>query len=205
VGKSRVHGLGGIMESQEIFRRIFHMTAVVYLVYYLLPEELLPGFYKWYGVLIIVFIALIVEGVRLRTGRIFFGLRKYEKKQISAFAWFSIGMGCALLLFKMEYVVPVVIGMAFTDPLIGEIKRRRKKLYPIIPLIFYGAIVFLCLFFLTEISMILLSIFTVLATISAIFAEKWNIKYIDDDFLMIIIPLVVLNALDYIFSLLDFV
>ena len=193
------------MESQEIFRRIFHMTAVVYLAYYLLPEELLPGFYKRYGVLIIVFIALFVEGVRLKTGKIFFGLRKYEKKQISAFAWFAIGMGCALLLFKMEYVVPVVIGMAFTDPLIGEIKRRREKLYPVIPIIFYGTIVFLCLFFLTEVTIILLILFTLMATLSAIFAEWWKIKYIDDDFLMIVIPLVVLSALDYIFSFLDLI
>lgn len=191
------------MESQEIFRRIFHMTAVVYLTYYVLPEELILGFYKWYGVLIIVFIALFVEGVRLKTGKIFFGLRKYEKKQISAFAWFAIGMGCALFLFKMEYVVPVVIGMAFTDPLIGEIKRRREKLYPILPLIFYGVVVFLCLFFLTEISLILLILFALLATISAIFAEWWKIKYIDDDFLMIVIPLVVLSALDYFLNFLD--
>ncbi|UCG70102.1 MAG: hypothetical protein JSV09_03555 [Thermoplasmata archaeon] len=193
------------MESQEIFRRIFHMTAVVYLVYYILPEELLPGFYKWYGVLIVILFALSVEGVRLKTGKIFFGLRKYEKRQISAFAWFAIGMGCALLLFKMEYVVPVVIGMAFTDPLIGEIKRRREKLYPTLPLIFYGAIVFLCLFFLTEVAIILLILFTFLATISAIFAEWWKVKYIDDDFLMLVIPLVVLSALDYFFTLLDLI
>lgn len=190
------------MKKAELLRRIFHMTAVVYLVYYLLPKELFPGFYKWYGVFIIVCIVLIFEGVRLKKGKLFFGLRNYEKKRISAFAWFAIGMGLALLFFKMVYVVPVVIGMAFIDPLIGEIKRRKKSLYPMVPSVIYGIIVFPCLMLLSKMSMVPLILFTLTATFSAISAEHWDIKYVDDDFLMIVIPLLALSALDVLFSLL---
>ncbi len=201
MGKSRVHGLVAIMEKAELFRRIFHMTAIVYLLYYLLPEELVPGFYKWYGVVIIVFITLIVEGMRIKRGALFFGLRKYEKRRMSAFAWFAIGMGIALLWFKMVFVVPVVIGMAIIDPLIGEIKRKKEELYPFLPSLIYGLIVFLCLLLISERHIHLKILFTVVATISAISAEHYKSKYIDDDFLMIVIPLFALTCFDYLLSL----
>lgn len=190
------------MEKAEVIRRIFHMTAIVYLLYYLLPEELFPGFYKWYGVVIIVFATLIVEGVRLKTGMLFFGLREYEKMRMSAFAWFAIGMGIALLWFDMVYVVPVVIGMALTDPLIGEIKRKKEELYPLFPSLIYGIIVFLCLLLLSGMFIVLKILFTVVATVSAISAEHYKLKYVDDDFLMIVIPLLALTGLDHLLSLL---
>lgn len=200
MGESRVHGLGGIMESAETFRRIIHMSAIVYLAYYLIPKELFPGFYKWQGVVVIVMGTLIVEGVRLKTKKIPFGMRGYEKKQISAFAWFALGMGIALLFFKMQYVVPCVIGMAVIDPLIGESKRRKKTLYPVLPSLFYGLIMLVCLLLLSNLTLLLILLFTVIGTIFAIFAENWDIKFIDDDFLMLILPLLALSALDYLLS-----
>jgi hypothetical protein len=186
------------MQKPEIFRRIFHMTAMVYLVYYIIPDELSPGFFKWHGVLIIVFAALIAEMLRLRRTKLVFGMRYYEERRISAYAWFALGMGIALLIFEMKYVVPVVIGMAVIDPLIGEVRRRKKRLYPALPSILYGAIMFLSLFILTGISLIWLLLFTVIGTVSAISAEQWDIKYVDDDFLMLVIPLITLAMFDYL-------
>ncbi len=186
------------MEKPEIFRRIFHMTAVVYLVYYLIPEELSPGFFKWHGVLIIVFAALIAEMLRLRRAKLVFGMRYYEERRISAYAWFALGMGIALLIFEMKYVVPVVIGMAVIDPLIGEVRRKKKRLYPTFPSILYGAIMFLSLFILSGMAFIWLLFFTIIGTVSAISAEQWDLKYVDDDFLMLVIPLITLSMFDYL-------
>lgn len=205
MGKGRVRGIVNPMEKAEIFRRIFHMTAFVYLSYYFLPNELSPGFNKQYGVIIILSVVLVVEGLRLRTGKHIFGMRTYEKKRVSALAWFAVGMSMALLLFDMQYVVPVVIGMAFIDPLIGEIRRRKKNLYPILPLLIYEIIVFSCLVILSGYSLIFLMIFSVIATFLAILAEWWDAKYIDDDFLMITIPLLGLCILDYLFTQLGFI
>ncbi len=180
------------------------MTAMIYLFYYLLPEELFPGFFKWYGVVIVLAVVLIAEGLRLKTGKLLFGMRNYEKNRVSAFTWFAIGMSLALLFFKMEYVVPVIIGMALVDPLIGEIRRRKAKLYPFLPSLIYGIILFLCLFILFEMSIIFLVLFSFIATFFAIFAEWWDIKYIDDDFLMAIIPLLALSGLDNLLAWLGF-
>jgi len=200
MGESRVHGLGGIVESAETFRRIVHMSAIVYLAYYLIPEELFPGFYKWYGVIIIMSCVLIFEAIRLKTGKVFFGMRSHEKKRFSAYAWFAMGMGIALLFFKMQYVIPCVIGMAVIDPLIGEIKRRKKALYPPLPSLFYGLIMLVGLLLLSNLTLLLILLFTIIGTIFAIFAENWDIKFIDDDFLMLIIPILALSTLDYLLS-----
>jgi hypothetical protein len=189
------------MISSHLFRRIFHMTAAIYLIYYLLPNVLLPGFYKWYGVLGIVGGTLVVEIIRLRRSKVLFGLREYEKTRISAFAWFALGMGVALLLFEMEFVVPVVIGMAFIDPLIGEIRRNKIELYPLIPLVCYGFIMLICLLFLSSHNFFFVMILTVLGTVTAIAAESLDVKSIDDDFLMIVIPLLVLSGFKFIFDI----
>jgi hypothetical protein len=174
------------------------MTGSFYLVYYLLPEELLPDFYKWQGVVILVAAALIIEAYRIKTGKLVFGMRKYESKQISAYAWFALGMGIALLFFDMVFVVPVVIGMASIDPVIGEIRYRKKKLYPYVPTLLYAIIMFICLFLLSDMQVWAIALFTTVGTISAICAESWNIKAIDDDFLMIMVPLLSLFVLNFI-------
>jgi uncharacterized membrane protein YfcA len=44
----------------------------------------------------------------------------------------------------------------------------------------------------------ILVLFTIVGTFCAIYAESWNFKAIDDDFLMIVVPLMVLFALDYL-------
>jgi hypothetical protein len=170
------------------------MTGSFYLVYYLLPEELIPGFFKRYGVVILMAVALIVEAIRLKTGKLVFGMRKYESKQVSAYAWFALGTGLALLFFDMIFVVPVVIGMATIDPIIGEIRHRKKRLYPAVPSILYAIIMFSCLLLLSDIPNWILVYFTLIGTFFAIYAESWNIKAIDDDFLMIIVPLLALSV-----------
>jgi hypothetical protein len=185
------------MEKPHLVRRVFHMTASFYLVYYLLPEEILPGFPKWYGVIILMAAALLMEAGRLKTGKLVFGMRKYERSQISAYAWFALGMGLALIFFDMIFVVPVVIGMAIIDPIIGEIRRRNKELYPLVPSISYSIIMVICLFLLSDLELGILVLFTVVGTFSAIYAESWNIKAVDDDFLMIIVPLLALSVLNF--------
>lgn len=188
------------MEKAEWFRISMHMTAAIYLIYYLLPEQLVPGFYKWFGVILIASVALMIEGLRLITGKLLFGMKLYEKRCISAFAWFTIGMSIALIWFEMRYVVPVIIGFAFIDPLIGEIKQRKERLYPILPSMLYGSIMFSGLLLLSGMGIVILMLFMLIATFSAILAECWDIKFMDDNFLMIVVPLLSLSVLDYIFS-----
>lgn len=193
------------MEKNAVFRRLAHMGSAGFLVYYLLPDELAPnaapGFHKWHGVLIIMIVVLVFEILRLRYNKVFFGLRPYERHQISAFAWFTIGCGCALLVYERRFVIPAILGMSFIDPMWGECKVRKRSIYPSAPAVVYAVLVFIALYWLTDFSVMVLLGFTIVGTLSAIFSECWNTRIIDDDFLLVMVPLSAMTAFDYILSL----
>lgn len=173
------------------FRRIFHLCAPVFLLYYLVPFDMWGiGVTKQFTLLMTLFIVLIIEAIRMYREKIFFGLRDYEGRQISAYAWAGVGITLAFLFFSKTFVVPVIFAMAWIDPLIGELKKREGKiLYPILPAICYAVIFFLFVFYLSDLNIIIVLILTTIGTLSALLAEYPHIKYIDDDFLMIIVPL----------------
>lgn len=180
------------MDYGHLFRRAFHLCAPLILVYYVLPDRLL-GISKEALLLLGLFGLLVLEAVRLFTGRIFFGLREYEKGQISAFAWAGIGVTIAFLFFPMPFVVCSVVGLGWTDPLIGEMRKRKMmRYYPATPLAVYFLIAVACLFVFSEISMIQVFILGFVCSVAAISVEKPKLP-IDDDFLMLVVPLIVLT------------
>ncbi|MFQ6120846.1 MAG: hypothetical protein ACE5KE_13315 [Methanosarcinales archaeon] len=174
------------------------MTAPIYLVYYLLPNDLGIGFPKQYVILIVLSLVLLIEAIRIKTNRVFFGLREYERWQISAFAWAAIGIALSFLFFPKKFVVPTIIGMAFIDPMIGEIQIHKKEWYPFVPALCYALILLVCLILWSTYSVRYILLFTVVGTIVAIASEYPKYKYIDDDFLMLMAPLVVLTFLDFL-------
>ncbi len=177
------------------FRRVFHLCAPIFLVYYLVPYDMWGiGVTKHFTLLMILLVVLIIEAVRMFREKIFFGLRDYEGRQISAFAWAGVGITLAFLFFSKTFVVPVIFGMAWIDPLIGELKKREGKIpYPVLPAISYAIIFSIFVFFLSNLSVLVILVLTIVGTVSAILAEYPHIKYIDDDFLMIFVPLVTLT------------
>ena len=181
--------------TPALFRRVFHLCAPIFLVYYLVPDDLWGiGVSKRFTLLMILLVVLIIEAVRILRKKIFFGLRDYEGKQISAFAWAGVGITLAFLFFPKIFVVPIIFGMAWIDPLIGELKKREgKSLYPFLPAICYAVIFFFFVSFLSDLSILIILFLTVVGTVSALLAEYPHIKYLDDDFLMIIVPLVILT------------
>ena len=186
------------MEKGPLFRRIFHLCAPLFLIYYLMPDIFLFLPKSWW-VLITLFSIIAVETARLARKRIFFGMREYERTQVSAFAWAGMGITIAFFFFEPVFVACVIFGIGWVDPLIGEMRKRGKmKLYPLIPLIFYFFIVFFCLLALSDFFLPTIVAMGILASIAAITVEFPQIK-VDDDFLMLIVPLVVLTlCADYL-------
>ena len=118
--------IGGM--KGHIFRRIFHLSMFF-----------IPIVYFEYGmdfadyvdltlhevVSVIVIIAAIGEGIRLKLGFTVFGQRDYESGQVSALAWGALGIGLVLLLVPTkEYAYPLIFSLTFGDPFMGEIRRR---------------------------------------------------------------------------------
>lgn len=135
------HSVGGF--GGHAFRRLTHVSmAAIPILYYTRGEEIAgvfslnPDAFVSYVFLLI----LIIEAIRLRFGIIIVGQREYESSQISALAWGAFGVCLALLVTGMApfatgtgleagiYGIPLIFGLTFVDPLMGEIKRQKQDI-----------------------------------------------------------------------------
>ena len=195
------HSVGGF--RGHAFRRLTHVAmAAIPLIYYASGDDVADYFsveldeLVSYGFLLV----LVIEVVRLRLGIVIVGQREYESNQISAFAWGAFAVCLALLATGMEpfveevgsgiksgiYGIPLIFGLTFVDPLMGEIKRQKQDMRLAITtgLAASYAIWVGCSFWLgTPLWVcILLAPLTVLG-------ELPRVKYIDDNATMILLPL----------------
>ena len=193
------HSVGGF--GGHAFRRLTHVSmAAIPLIYYTSGDDVAGHFSVGLDELVsyVFLLVLVIEVVRLRLGIVIVGQREYESKQISAFAWGAFAVCLALLVTGMEpfvsgsgiksgiYGIPLIFGLTFVDPLMGEIKRQKQdmRLAIITGLAASYAIWIGCSFWLgTPLwTCILLAPLTVLG-------ELPRIKYIDDNATMILLPL----------------
>lgn len=181
------------MDPGHIARKIVHISAPLFLVYYLLPSPLWPdGPSREVGLLLAFMFAMAFELARLVLGFHVPGMRDYEADQVSAGAWAAMALTFAFLFFPLEQAAPVVIGMALIDPLIGLVRRTRW--YPWLPYGLHLTIMLAVLgcFIPLDLKMIVVSM---AISAIAIVAESIKTSFVDDDFLMIALPLVSLSLL----------
>ncbi len=186
------------MDREVLVRRIVHSLLSIAPVYYLIPVDLPVSPLKRWHLLIIFFVAVaLFESVRLWKGVTFFGLRPHERNSIASFAWAAAGITLALWLMPWEIATPALIGMGLVDPLAGELRRARltKRLQVLPPLAAYAAICMISLFVLTDASIPELTAISCLGAVLAVAAERRRVPYVDDDFLMIIVPGIVMSLL----------
>ncbi len=195
------HSVGGF--GGHAFRRLTHVAmAVIPLIYYTSGDDVADYFSVRLDELVsyVFLLVLVIEVVRLRLGIVIVGQREYESKQISAFAWGAFAVCLALLATGMGpfveeggsgiksgiYGIPLIFGLTFVDPLMGEIKRQKQDMRLAITtgLAASYAIWVGCSFWLgTPLwACILLAPLTVLG-------ELPRVKYIDDNATMILLPL----------------
>ncbi len=114
-------------------------------------------------------------------------MREYEANQVSAAAWAGVALTTTFLFFPLELAAPALVGMAIVDPLISII--RRTRMYPIVPIIIYFLIALVLMSALLEPSL-KIAVGSAIASIIAVAAEYPKSSLVDDDFLMIVAPLV---------------
>ena len=193
------HSVGGF--GGHAFRRFTHIAmSLIPILFYTKGEEM--GEYISVSsrelVSVIVILILFLEFIRLRWGIVVVGQREFEAKQISAFAWGGIAVALALLIApegdgtgveRGIYGIPLIFGLTFVDPVMGEVKRIKKDLNLAI---LAGSVVSFsvwlgCHFWIGTplIASLVLAPLTVLG-------ELPSLKYIDDNATMILIPLAAL-------------
>ncbi len=196
------------MDGNAAFRRAMHIVSPIFLSYYLLPEDLRPGsgITRTSVVLLFLGTAACIEIARMALGIRLFGMRPYEGRRVSAYAQGALGLALAFFLFgnllgtRAPYlVVPVFLGMAWIDPLAALARRRSWPRSAVVAAYFV-------LFLVTEYAMLGTRawswqfLFAVLATGSAMIVEGPKHAQLDDDLLMLVVPLAVLTAVVLIFQ-----
>lgn len=180
----------------HILRRIMHIGMVlVPLVYYaygtsiaswffLTPHELL-----W---LIMVFVILF-EILRLKLGITLFVQRHYETGRISSFPWTVLSICLVLWLAPdKRYAIPIICSCALVDPLLGELRRLHWK-----------AIWVACIGILAVMAIWWVSTWwwqtpwqlALLMGPLTVWCEWPNFRWIDDNALMQLVPLLVIMLL----------
>lgn len=177
-------------------RRVLHMTSPVFLIYYAFPRDTWIGLPRELVVLGVLLFFLLGEVVRIWRRWNIPGLRTYEADRISAFTWGGMALALALLVFPMPLVIPAVVGVAWVDPLCARTRGRRW--YPWLPLLAYGCIAGVTLAAEAMLGWLILvpwkiALLTTVAATTAVAAEAPRLVYVDDDFRMLIVPLVALE------------
>lgn len=172
------------------------MATIPYL-YYVHGETISSYFYlngrQFVSAICILILAL--EAIRIRSGIVIVGQREYESRQISALAWGALAVAMAILISPEgsgegmktgKYGAPLILGMTLVDPLMGEVKRKKKDLRLAI---FSGLIlsysVWIGCHFLIGTEIIVALLLAPLTVLGEIPSTKW----IDDNATMVLLPL----------------
>lgn len=178
------------MTWEHWLRRLAHLCTPVFLIYYFLPSPVWEGGpQKPLGLLLLLAVVIIFETVRrlVNLSVPVLCLRPYERWRMAAYSWAAIGLATVFFTLPFEIAVPAVLGMAWVDPLIGELRSRESQLYPQVPIAAYFVIVLLSLTLVLGFDLRILLVAGITAPV-AIWVEKQRWWRLDDDFTMMVIP-----------------
>ncbi len=198
------HSVGGI--RGHIFRRFTHIIMCIIPILYYTKGSQLSGFFSIEPnqfVTSCLLILIFLELIRLKFGIVIVGQREYEAEQISALAWGAFAVCLALIISPesrnfngMEsgmYAAPLIWGLTFVDPIMGEIKRSKKGINAaiIVGLVTSYIIWLSCSYLLGTpiLASVILAPLTVLG-------ELPTVRWIDDNATMILLPLTVLLVIE---------
>ncbi len=144
-------------------------------------------------VIIIAGIVILLDLIRLLFGITLFGQRPHEAKQFSSFAWGAIAIALVLLLAPGKaYAVPIIAGCSLGDPLIGELRRKNVSAMTVALL---GMFLIALIWLTSSLSLGSDWWFILIMPPITVAAEWPSLKWIDDNALMQIVPLLVVLLL----------
>lgn len=186
-------------------RRLIHLaTLFIPIIYYFyLPEW---NFFSittlHYALMLFAILVLILEIFRIKHGWIIIGQRDYEKNQISGLAWSVFGITIILLLTPRygvggaAYGLPLVWCFALVDPIIGEARNYRLSKFQLAQAgILITSLIWLGSFWWLDTPWQIIP-FVVPITVAS---EMIKIPYVDDNANILIIPLLLVLAFQYLF------
>ncbi len=132
-----------------------------------------------------------LEWLRLYFGLQLFGQRPYETTQISALMWGTFGVCLVLWLAPAVFAVPLIAACALGDPLLGELRRHTSL--SALKIAGLGVIAIAVIWAICANQLGISYWFIGLAPITVL-AEWPNFRSIDDNALMLLVPLLLLKC-----------
>jgi len=175
------------------YRRVFHAFGACFLIYYLLPDIDWINFLKLIVPPVIVVFAASLEILRLKgkiNGDHFFGLRMYEKDRVGSYVFFAVGIMLLLMLPWQAISIPCILCACLGDPIIGEIRIHFGKRYAYILGFLTCMLFFMLVWYTTGIALFLLV--SIIGGLGAIIGETQKFWWLDDDFMIQILPAILL-------------
>jgi hypothetical protein len=194
--------LGGDFElGDRAYRRFLHCLGALVLLYFVLPRRLIGWFTTEELLLIGLGLVLLLELLRWTLGVELPTIRSYERARIASYTFYAVALVVAVLLFPLPVALVVVLGTAFVDPLIGEIRHsdRWRSTYPWFPGAVYVLLGASSLILATHWSPFAAVLAAGIAGVIALAVERPRIPQLDDDLAMTLVPGLVLVALIYFF------
>jgi len=171
----------------HIARRLFHVSMIIvpfFYYYFFIPRVsskilhlIIIGF---------IFFVFLFEKLRIRARLVLFGQRLHEATHISTFAWTMLALGITLFFAPVHFAVPIIATCALVDPLVGEMRLRRANT---VLTVFIGVLCALVIWFLCAQHYHFPLWYAVIIAPITIAAEWPSLKWIDDNALMLLAPL----------------
>ncbi|HEV2449490.1 MAG TPA: hypothetical protein VGU43_03650 [Thermoplasmata archaeon] len=184
------HLAGDPDSGDRVLRRLLHLAAALAAVYYLVPPVVTPGVTRAGLLLAVLVVVLALEAARLAGWIELPGLRVHEAHRPASFVYFGIAIVVVLLAVPEPYALVAILGAAWVDPLIGELRSRpsRSRAYPVLPVGAYAAIAFLPLWWLGHFSVWVALLLALGSAGLAVAVESPRHHHVDDDLLMTLVP-----------------
>jgi len=177
----------------SIKRRLLHFAGSLFIGYYLIPEFLPYSIHKTWILIAILLLVGTIELYRsysFKIHKIEPLLREYERIRPASYGYFSLGAIILLAYFPQYIAIPIILSAAICDPLMGIMRRQKKKRIGFI-IGFFISFIFFYFCWLDTIFWINIAA-SLLGAATVIFAERASNLWLDDDLLMQIIPAIVL-------------
>jgi hypothetical protein len=174
----------------HFIRRFIHIAMLVIPIgyyYFLVPH--VPEKILHVGILVFIFLVFLFEKLRIRVRLVLFAQRLHEASHLSAFAWTMLAIGIILFSLPVHFAIPIIATCAFVDPLMGELRLHHVNKKSVIA---FGIFLALLIWFICAVIYHFSFWYGILPAIIAVIIEQPNLKWIDDNALMLLVPMLVI-------------
>lgn len=172
----------------HIVRRMIHLSIIlVPLFYYYFLTPFFSRSLLNIAIILFLFFVILFEIIRIRFRIVLFTQRLHEATHVSAFGWTMLSLGLVLLFSpSIAFSLAIIISCALADPFMGELRARQINTKKIAAA---GILVVLLVWFIVAYFYRIAYGWALLMAPLTVMVEWPSLKWIDDNALMMLVPL----------------